>query len=299
METTPLMDRWPEGGVIDAHCHLFSPAVIDNVERHREPLGALFLDFGRVRQRLTPESLLESATGAGVARCLLLFTADSPRIPAANTRALELHNDESPLSALGTAHPDLDGLEVELERLAAAGTRGLKFSSFSQAIDFTDGRTFAMLEMAQSVWQARRMTLAVVLDTFVRADRVFGTDPRFLTRPGVLRDLAKRFPAITLIGAHMGGLAADFEELTNDLPPAENLYLDTSNAAHTLSDEQFVKLLQNHGSHRIIFGTDWPWFGHGEEIPKILELLDRAGFDENEVRLVMRDNAERLLFPSG
>jgi len=136
-------------------------------------------------------------------------------------------------------------------------------------------------------------------DTFVHADWVFGTDPRFITRPGVLRDLAARFPSITFVGAHMGGLAADFDELARDLPPAENLYLDTSNAAHILSADQFVQLLRRHGARRIIFGTDWPWFAHGEEIPKILDLLERAGFDNTAVRAVMRTNAERLLFPPG
>jgi predicted TIM-barrel fold metal-dependent hydrolase len=156
-----------------------------------------------------------------------------------------------------------------------------------------------MLETAQGVWTNRGMRLAVVLDTFVRAAEVFDTDPRFLTRPATLTTLVLRFPAITFVGAHMGGLAADFDELSRDLPPAENLYLDTSNAAHTLSAEQFVQLLQRHGSRRIIFGTDWPWFGHGEEVPKILELLERAGFDDEGVRRVMRDNAERLLFPPG
>lgn len=291
------MDRRPEGGIVDAHCHLFSPAVIDNVERHRGPLGALHLDFDRVRERLTPASLLASAGRSGVDRCLLLFTADIPRIPQANRRALELHGDGSPLSALGTAHPDLPGLEGEMVRLAAAGTRGLKFSSFSQAIDFGDGPALEMLETAQGVWQAQGQRPAVVLDTFVRAIEVFGTEPRFLTRPATLAALVRRFTGVDFVGAHMGGLAADFDELCRDLPPADNLWLDTSNAAHTLTAAQFVVLLRRHGAGRVLFGTDWPWFAHDEEIPKILELLDRAGFDDDGVRQVMRDNAERLLVP--
>jgi predicted TIM-barrel fold metal-dependent hydrolase len=297
-EAAWFMDRLPVGRVIDAHCHLFSPAVIDNVERHREPLGALHLDFGLVRERLTPESLLASAASAGVDRCLLLFTADRDRIPQANRRALELHADDTPLSALGTAHPELPRLEQELQRLARAGTRGLKFSSFSQAIDFSGGGAFDMLEMAQGVWQAHGMRLAVILDTFVRADEVFGTAPRFLTRPATLAALVRRFPGIDFVGAHMGGLAADFAELARDLPPAENLFLDTANAAHTLTGEPFVLMLRRHGAARVLFGTDWPWFGHAEEIPKILDLLNRADFDEADARAVMRENAARLLFPA-
>lgn len=291
------MDRPPDCGIIDAHCHLFSPRVIDNVERHRQPLNALHLDFGQVRLRLTPKSLLQSAAASGVEACLVLHTADRDRIPETNRQALELHNDPTPLYSLGTAHPDLPALEEELQRLARAGTRGLKFSSFSQAIDFAHGKTFGMLETAESVWQTEGMTPTVVLDTFVGADRVFGTDPRFLTRPATLTRLVERFPGINFIGAHMGGLAADFAELVHDLKPADNLFLDTSNAAHTLTTLQFTTLLERHGASQILFGTDWPWFGHREEIAKTLRLLEEAGFGEGEVRQVFRENAVRLLIP--
>ncbi len=291
------MDRHLDFGIIDAHSHLFSPGVIDSVERLRDPLDALHLDFGQVRRRLTPQSLLASAASAGVEACLVLFTARRERIPEANRRARELHGDDSTLFALGTAHPGLEDLERELQQLVAAGTRGLKFSSFSQAIDFSGSEAFGMLELVESVWRAAGMTPAVVLDTFVLADKVFGTDQRFLTRPATLARLAARFPGINFIGAHMGGLAADFHELARDLPAAENLYLDTSNAAHTLTPEQFITLLRNHGAAHILFGTDWPWFGHAEEIPKILRLLDGAGFGEQEARRVFRKNARDLLLP--
>jgi len=281
--------------IIDAHCHLFSPRVIDNVERHREPLGALHLDFGQVRQRLTPDSLLASAGAAGVGACVVLHTADRDRVAETNQRAIELHVDGSTLHALGTGHPLLPGLDDEFRRLASTGTRGLKFSSFSQAIDFCSHESFRMLDLAEGVWRERGRTPTVVLDTFVRADRVFGTDPRFLTRPGTLSRLAARFRGINFIGAHMGGLAADFDDLTRRLKPRENLFIDTSNAAHTLSAEQFVTLLRNHGPTQVLFGTDWPWFGHAEEIPKILGLLMRAGYDQAGFRSVFRDNADRLL----
>ncbi len=66
-----------------------------------------------------------------------------------------------------------------------------------------------------------------------------------------------------------------------------------------LTAEQFTSLLRSHGASRILFGTDWPWFGHTDEIPKILRLLDQAGFGEDEVRRVMRGNAGELLIAAG
>jgi predicted TIM-barrel fold metal-dependent hydrolase len=92
----------------------------------------------------------------------------------------------------------------------------------------------------------------------------------------------------------MGGLAAPFEEMTSHLTPRPNLYLGTSNAAHTLSDSEFVKLLEMHGPGRILFGTDWPWFGHKEEIRRISERLDRAGFSEEDKEKVFCGNICKL-----
>ena len=92
----------------------------------------------------------------------------------------------------------------------------------------------------------------------------------------------------------MGGLAADVDELLHELTPAANLYLDTSNAAHTLTNGEFIQLLKIHGPSHILFGTDWPWFLHAAEIPKIRSLLEKAGYDKFEQEAVFGDNARRL-----
>ena len=84
------------------------------------------------------------------------------------------------------------------------------------------------------------------------------------------------------------------DELRRELSPAHNLYLDTSNAAHVLPGDAFVALLRDHGAGHVLFGTDWPWFGHGGEIPHIRALLERAGFDEAERAGVFAGNASKL-----
>lgn len=134
----------------------------------------------------------------------------------------------------------------------------------------------------------------VVFDTFARADTYLGADPKHLTTPFKLSALVKRHPGISFIGAHMGGLLADFDELRQHLPPAPNLYLDTSNAGHVLTEDQFVELLLLHGSSHVLFGTDWPWFVHGPEVAKITALLVKAGYDKDGQAAVFGDNARRV-----
>jgi len=93
----------------------------------------------------------------------------------------------------------------------------------------------------------------------------------------------------------MGGLTAPFEDIIRCLPAADNLYLDTSNAAHTLNEAEFIRLLQIHGPDHILFGTDWPWFDPGEEIVLIERLLNRAGYTVKEKAKVLGGNIAELM----
>ncbi len=104
-----------------------------------------------------------------------------------------------------------------------------------------------------------------------------------------------RFPEIDFVAAHMGGLAAPYPEIEKYLAPENNLFLDTSNAAQLLTREQFIRLLQIHGPERILFGTDWPWFGHEEEVTRTHMLLREAGFSSQEKSKVLSGNIGRLL----
>jgi predicted TIM-barrel fold metal-dependent hydrolase len=287
-------------GIVDAHCHIYTRHILDNVMRLRDSLSYLGLQFAEAGGRLTENSLIESARLNGVAACVVLHTARVDRIREANDAAIRLHRSPAPLFALATLHPAMSHRLDEMVRIAGAGIRGLKFSSFSQQIEFEENPSLKMLSEVQAMgerWGAGGPT--VVLDTFVGAMDAFGAPSRFITGPATLNRLAERFPGIRFIGAHMGGLTAGFDEIRRHLRPRANLYLDTSNAAHTLGEPDFVRLLQRHGPDQVLFGTDWPWFGHGGEIDRISRLMELAGFGVDARRSVFRDNAVRLLLPRG
>jgi len=93
----------------------------------------------------------------------------------------------------------------------------------------------------------------------------------------------------------MGGLGALPEETFKHVVPSKNLYLDTSNAAHTLSEKDFLRLLEIHGPDHIIFGTDWPWFDHKKELNILVRLLDLAGYNREEKEKVFYRNIASLL----
>lgn len=279
---------------VDAHCHLFTPRMLKGMARMPGMLRELHLDVEGALGRLGPEALQRSAEAHDLAWCMLLPSAGQEQVRWINDRYLEVADSFPRLRTLGTLHPEMDGLDAELDRLIDRGCPGIKLSTFSQRFDLDSPAALAMLHQVEQRGVPRGSPLVLVLDTFVRADVYFGADPRHLTTPARVHRVAERFGGISVVGAHLGGLAAPFDTIQRDLRPLENLYLDTSNATHLLAEHEVLRILRDHGPSHVMFGTDWPWFPHDTEMPRIEALLVQAGLGEEERAAVMAGNAVRL-----
>lgn len=281
--------------IIDAHVHLFQPAVIDNTIQKTAMTRMLGFQMDHVRERVSVKRLREETESVDVGACLLLPTAKARSIQKVNDRFLDLVAETDFLHTACTLHPDLPQASKEIERIQNRGVRGIKLCSFSQGFCLEDEKTFQLFGDIRDAGQKQGGGFFVILDTFYRADEFFGTPPANTPTPARIGALVRAFPEITFVAAHMGGLMAPFSEMCRHLPPAENLYLDTSNAAHTLSADEFIHLLIDHGPEHIIFGTDWPWFAHGAEIDLLESLMEKAGYTGPEKDAVFEDNMARLL----
>ena len=281
--------------IIDCHCHIFTKQVIRNVISRTALVEELGLGID-VEHRSDPQVLDESAGANEVAYCILLPTASPDRVQIENDRYFSVTSSFPRLKTLATLHPQMVNLVNETERMFSLDITGFKFSSFSQRFDIASDDVEKMLRIIQKISILKRNKYTIVFDTFNRADVHFGTQGEHITTPAKLNSVVVRHPEINFLATHMGGLVADYDDNRQNLEPATNLYLDTSNAAHTLSTDQFIELLQRHGSDHILFGTDWPWFDHASEIPLIESLLEKAGFDGHQKAAVFRTNAEKLFF---
>jgi predicted TIM-barrel fold metal-dependent hydrolase len=280
--------------IIDSHCHIFTHQIIDNIARNPPLFEELKLDVVQARQRLEPAALDRSAVANNLEICLLLPSTGPAKVKAENDRFMKIAAKSSRLRTLATLHPMMADLADEVRRVFQLGIYGFKLSSFSQRFSLCSDEIENMLSSVERIGSDSGIQPVMVLDTFTRADIHFGAHRDHLTTPVKLRELCLRHPAIRFVGSHMGGLAADFNRLRRYLTPSANLYLDTSNAAHTLEQAQFIELLKTHGSSKIMFGTDWPWFHHAAEIPKIRGLLDRAGYSPVDQAAVFGENARKL-----
>jgi uncharacterized protein len=281
--------------LVDCHCHIFTTRIVENMEARPDLVSELKLHVHGARPLLNPDALEQCAEANGIDVCLMLPTAAPDRIREENDRFLQWSAGFSRVRTLATLHPLMKDLSREILRMFDRGVHGFKFSSFSQRFDVSGASTRVMLTEIERLGRTRGMQPTLVFDTFVKADIFFRAYPDHLTTPGKLARLVQQYPEINFVGAHMGGLLADFDQLRRDLSPAPNLFLDTSNAAHTLREDQFVELLRVHGAPHILFGTDWPWFSHSSELALIGRLLEKAGYDEAGRTGVFGENARQLL----
>ena len=281
--------------VFDSHLHLFNIKIVENVAHRRELVGLLNLQTAGAPARLDIASLASSMKAAGVAAGLILPTAAAADVERINTLFIEKVKSTDFLHTVGTLHPAYPNNQTEIDRLCRNGIRGIKLCSFSQGFVLDGPPALALFDLLDVHNRSGAGRLFVVLDTFYHAHSYFGTDQANTTKPAQIASLARRYPHTVFIAAHMGGLAAPFEQLWAELSPRDNLLLDTSNAAHTLTKEQFVALLKRSGPGHIVFGTDWPWFEHEEEISRIKELTGAAGFSQKQMSAVFYDNMAALL----
>ncbi len=180
--------------------------------------------------------------------------------------------------AFGSIHPDFDDSASELARLRSLGMRGVKLHPEFQACSPTDERMKPIYEavLANDLIVLFHAGLDIAIDT------LRGT-------PSALADVARTYPGMRMILAHMGGfrLWDDVERHIIGLP----VYLDTSYSLGHMPPERFIELVRAHGTDRVLFGTDAPWANQALEVAAVRGL----GLPDEDLALIMWRNAERLL----
>jgi len=281
--------------IIDSHAHIFSSKIIAGVSAKSAMVEKLNLHASFAAGRTNISALKDDCRSSGIEACLILPTADAASVNKINTAFIELAAGSDFLFTAGTLHPFYGNNINELSRLREHGVRAIKLCSFSQGFSLSDSETHDLFKIIESANIQNNGRTFVILDTFCLAHEYFRTPVQHTTTPLLLDNIVRKYSGIDFVAAHMGGLAAPSEEIFTHLVPSKNLYLDTSNAAHILSEKDFLRLLEIHGPEHIIFGTDWPWFDHKEELNIIGRLLDLAGYNREEKEKVFYGNIAGLL----
>lgn len=107
-------------------------------------------------------------------------------------------------------------------------------------------------------------------------------------RPICLDQVAIDFPELVLIGIHIGVPWTD--EMISMCWKHENVYMAGDAYAPKHWPKQFVHYANSYGSHKVLFGTDWPVIDPERAVREVEELEFK---DESE-RMLMRENALRI-----
>jgi hypothetical protein len=227
----------------------------------------------------TVASAMESMRAAGIDRSVCLAVADAPqRLEAANAFVGGLDPDH--FVGFGSIHPGRTPNE-NVEDLRRNGLPGVKVHPLFQGYALDDKR----------LWEI----LAELEGEFICLFHV-GPETRggenTLATPRMIAEIARAFPELTIIAAHLGGYHVHPEALEHviGLP---GVYLDTSwpPSIATVGTDVARAAIERHGPDRVVFATDWPMADPGAEIAAI----EALGLSPSDTEAVLGGNMARLL----
>jgi len=230
--------------LIDAHTHAFADKIAEKaVDQLINYYQMPTTHGGRI------SDLLEQAAIAELDALVLLVAATRPeQVKPAHDWILSRpwvgHTPCPTIIPFGTYHIDDPNWQAEVSRLRAAGLRGIKLHPEFQGIDLADPRLLPFLEEIAGEF---------VLMVHVGDPRVSQEN---LSTPRKVATLLDRFPQLTIIAAHLGGYCFWDDALA--ALAGRNVYLDTSSAIQFIDPTLLRRLIDKHGTEKILCGSDYP-----------------------------------------
>ncbi len=217
---------------------------------------------------------------AGIDRAVVCNIATNARQETnVNSFAISMAGDAF-FSPLGSLHPDSEQMESELDRLTAAGIRGIKLHPDYVGMLLTDSRFDRIFSLAEE--RGFFVVVHAGLDP-ISPDFVHAT-------PEMFAGVAKKHRRLSLVAAHMGGYCRAAEVLEHLC--GTGVYLDTSLSAKRPEERELLqKILHSHPTERLLFATDTPWSNPKKEIA----FIEESGLTAARQEQIFHKNAARLL----
>lgn len=194
-----------------------------------------------------------------------------------NDFAASINNGET-LFAFGSVFPDAEDVFEELERIKSLGLKGVKLHPDYQGFDVDNAKMKPIYKKISDLG----------LITIFHAGLDYGFAPPYCATPEKMAKALNWFSS-PVIAAHWGGINCGEEVLK--LLCGENIYFDTSFGYSMMPKYYAEKIIEKHGTDKILFGTDTPWHTADME----LQLLGTLGLTEDEMGKITHKNAENLL----
>ncbi|MDR1754441.1 MAG: amidohydrolase family protein [Eubacterium sp.] len=263
--------------IIDFHTHAFADSIAARA------MSALSATANINKEEICTDGTLDGLKAKlpdwGITNAVVLPIATKPaQQTTINNWAAEINNNG--IFAFGTVHPDSEDTESELRRIKKLGLFGVKLHPDYQNFFLFEDRVKPLLKTCE------QLKLPVIIH--MAYDPV-SVEVRH-AMPCHLAAVSGEFPKLIFIGAHFGGMYA-WEEVEYYLAGRDNVWLDTSFTSGYIDDGLMLSIIKKHGSDKILFGSDCPWFDPASEIKHIKSL----GLSDNELDMIFYKSAEKLL----
>ena len=276
--------------IIDFHTHTFPDRIAEKAiaGMQANSHAAAFADG-------TVSGLTASMSTAGIHYSVVLPVATNPAKLISMNDSSIAQNGKNGLIHFGAMHPLAENWKEELDRISAAGIKGIKIHPLYQGVDIDDIRYLRILDRAAE--------LGLITVMHAGADIAFPGTVR--CSPEMTRGVLDQLGNIPLVLAPMGGWKN--WDRTAECLAGTGVYIDTAfslgsipslNDGHyaesdlpLLTESHFCQLVRLFGAGRVLFGTDSPWACQKTEVSAIRGLP----LTQEEKDCVLYKNASKLL----
>ncbi len=260
--------------LIDFHTHAFPEKIAPRA------MGKLSYDAGGLVPQTegTADSLKAEMARDGVDLSVVLSIATNPAQQSkVNDFAMELNKDPA-FCAFGSVHPDAPDALDELERIHAAGLKGVKFHPEYQGFYADD-------EKMKPIY--RKISQLGLISLF-HAGHDLGFLPPYHGMPEHLLGALKWLDS-PVVAAHWGGISC-YPEVIEKLC-GQDIYFDLSFGYGMIPKKQAQRIIELHTPDRLLFGSDMPWHRPAWEM-RLINSLELSDQDRDKI---FYKNAQQLL----
>lgn len=194
-----------------------------------------------------------------------------------NDFAVSVNNEED-IFSFGSVYPWADDALYELERIKDMGLKGVKLHPDYQGFSVDDERLKPIYKKISSLG----------LITIFHAGYDYGFPPPYGATPEKMAKALTWFDS-PVVAAHWGGVSCGEAVLEN--LAGKDIYFDTSFGYGTMPRHYALKIIEKHGTDKMLFGTDTPW----HTVDMEMRLLNTLNLTNIEMNAVTSLNAMKLL----
>lgn len=265
--------------IIDFHTHIFPKKIAANAIARLECQANI-----KAATDGTIEGLRNSMKSDNIDYSVVLPVMTKPtQFDSVNQYAADINGTDG-IFSFGGIHPDNNHISEKLNYIKSLGLKGIKLHPDYQGAYIDDERYLAIIK------ECIRLDLCCVihagLDIGFPAPIHCPPDRSCLMLQEVLRDCNKDSKIVL---AHVGGHLQ--WRLVEELLVGQNVYFDLAFCLNQIEPDTLLRIIENHGSDRILYATDSPWSSQ-RETASFVRSLPLA---DDDLDNILYKNAMRLL----